>query len=240
MTTTDLEQPDAAAELAGGPSPIRKPGESFGEFALRIKAWLATPRGLQLVAREERERVSELNRYAAERRVRVASEIGIPERYRFMGSPSNDPVDTLAMQAVKLAQGEMLVLSGGTGCGKTAAACWWLYQVQNDLLCQSLFITGARLSRMSRFDEEVMAGVFGAHRLVIDDLAVEYADEKGFFRSLLDEIINERYANKRQTVITTNVDVDTFRVRCGERIADRIREAGQFVSLGNPSLRRHL
>jgi DNA replication protein DnaC len=101
-----------------------------------------------------------------------------------------------------------------------------------------MFMTAARLSRLSKFDDEMMGRVLRAVRLVIDDLAVEYADEKGFFRSLLDEVINERYGNRLPTLITTNLAADLFKERCGERITDRVREAGRFVSLDNPSLRR--
>jgi DNA replication protein DnaC len=73
---------------------------------------------------------------------------------------------------------------------------------------------------------------------VIDDLGSEYHDAKGFFQTLLDEIIDVRYAGKLPTVITTNLDAAGFAAWYGERIVDRVREGGRFIACGNASLRR--
>ena len=74
--------------------------------------------------------------------------------------------------------------------------------------------------------------------LVIDDLGAEFNDSKGFFASLLDELIDARYSHKLATIVTSNLDLEAFKTRYGVRIVDRIREAGRFVGCGAESLRR--
>lgn len=138
------------------------------------------------------------------------------------------------------------VLSGGMGSGKTTAASSWLYRWANNIdnwyegkiRGFSLFLTCARLARWNRYDENEMRRLFRCTRLVIDDLGVEFLDERGSFMALLDELINERYNRKSPTVITTNLDPATFKARYGERVADRIRECGKFVSISAASMRK--
>lgn len=188
---------------------------------------------------------------------RCALSYGIPER-AVKVILSGEVIDTEAWKAAKGAL-DMLVLSGAPGCGKTiAAALWatedlrdvskWKYsdcvggvfgQCGNDLQAKSsLWITAAKLSRWDRYEEDSMRRLLRAHRLVIDDLGGEYLDKGGFYASLLDELINERQAGSRPTVMTTNLDAAAFTARYGERIADRIREGGRFFACGNKSLRR--
>jgi DNA replication protein DnaC len=91
---------------------------------------------------------------------------------------------------------------------------------------------------MDRFAANAVSSVTKAGFLVIDDLGAEYSDSKGFFASLFDEVVNARYENMRPTILTTNLDVEGFAARYGERIVDRIREAGRFLNCGAQSLRR--
>ncbi len=142
------------------------------------------------------------------------------------------------------------VLSGDPGCGKTVAACAWL----RDLIVrpgavvalegyrgrQPLFVTSARLSRWDRYDNEQMNRLLKADRLVIDDVGSEFADVKGNFNAILDELVSDRHGNRRPLIITTNLDGDAFKARYDERIADRIREVGRFVSIKAPSMRKRL
>jgi DNA replication protein DnaC len=100
-----------------------------------------------------------------------------------------------------------------------------------------MFVTAARLARWSRYDEAAMEKLLKAKRLVIDDIGTEFMDANGSYQALLDEIVNERYANKRPTLMTTNLEVQAFAARYGERVADRIRESGRFVFVGRDSLR---
>lgn len=229
MNLTAVSKQEAPSRPHG-----REPSESWEAYAVRCEAWRATAEGQAAKLAEDELAARRKASEEADRRQAWANRIGIPERYRFLGD--EPPQETQAITAVREPT-ELLVLSGAAGCGKTAAACWWLLQPA-PRGGAPLFLTAARLSRLSKFDDETMTRVLRASRLVIDDLAVEYADEKGFFRSLLDEVINERYGNRLATLITTNLDKDTFKDRCGERITDRVREAGRFMSLTNPSMRR--
>jgi DNA replication protein DnaC len=160
-------------------------------------------------------------------------------------------VDTAAVEALRDGGMTFIVLSGGTGSGKTVAAATWLYRWATDPVNwreasfspefvggRGLFVTAARLSRWSKYNSDEMDRLLGCARLAVDDLGAEYLDEKGSYLSLLDELINERYSHRRITVMTTNLDAAQFRSRYGERITDRIRECGRFVSVGPISLRK--
>jgi len=147
----------------------------------------------------------------------------------------------------------MLVLSGAAGCGKTFAAGWLVHrEIRNQAELSELndsecwvprqrpryqFVTTARLSRMSQYDEKTVDALESVPLLIIDDVGAEYADAKGYFASMFDALINARYANQLRTVLTTNLTGRQFKERYGERIADRIREAGRFVELDSASLR---
>lgn len=156
--------------------------------------------------------------------------------------------------------GLLIALSGGPGTGKTTAASAWLYRWATDETnwryrqefsehgefvgvrlfrgVAGMFISSAKLARWPHYEEEKVKQLTSVTRLVIDDLGAEYLDEKGFYLSLLDEVINERYAHRLPTLLTTNLTADAFKGRYGERIADRIRECGRFVALGSKSMRR--
>lgn len=206
---------------------------------------------------QERRRAERLVSYDRALRRAIDEAIGragIPEHHLAVIA-AGEMSRTAAVEATE--QGHtLLVLSGGAGSGKTTAACSWLHGYIADpgawpsvdawdgmLMAgnpkrQPLFVTAAKLSRWGRYDDAAMARILGAQRLVLDDLGVEYLDEKGAYVSLLDELINERYAMKRPTVITTNLLADDFVRRYGERIRDRIREVGKFVNVGRDSMRK--
>jgi DNA replication protein DnaC len=160
------------------------------------------------------------------------------------------PVErTLAMAAVQ-EPFTLLVLSGKPGTGKTVAACEWILEyLQTDanwteagtaIALRSrppLLVTAARLARWDRYEQEPMAKLILAPRLAIDDLGAEYMDKNGFYASLLDEVINERYAGHRPTLLTTNLNDVEFAARYDQRIMGRIRETGRFFGCGARDLR---
>jgi DNA replication protein DnaC len=230
------------------------------KYHAELDAWRASPEGIAEKAAEE---AMEKARYEALLPAAIREKLQkacVPDRA--LDVIDNGVQETLALASAKEAR-EMLVLLGGCGCGKTVAAASWLHKYVsnsahwqpirpflvrgngNDDLpvptwCGSSLIwtTSAQLARMDHFDQKAVDRVAKAHRLVIDDLGAEYQDAKGFFGSLLDEIIDARYTHKLPTVITSNLDAASFKARYGVRIVDRIREAGRFVGCGDKSLRR--
>jgi len=145
--------------------------------------------------------------------------------------------DTEAVQALAKPCA-ITVLSGAPGCGKTVAAAKWLFdRARQTQRCDGKWLTAARLARWPRYSDADMQPLMLAGRLVLDDLGTEYLDERGSFMATLDELLNERYARQRPTVITTNLNADAFKARYAERIVDRIREDGRFAALASPSLR---
>lgn len=161
--------------------------------------------------------------------------------------------DTPAVQAARGCT-DILVLSGGVGTGKTVAACErireYVYAIEKwSPLAQydtspsfrealPVWCSACELARIDHFSALAVDQFKDVPLLVVDDLGSEYNDAKGFFAALLDEVIDNRYANKLATVITTNLNAAGFADRYGSRVVDRLREAGRFISCGNASMRR--
>lgn len=185
-------------------------------------------------ARKDREHAESLRRDLAER--------GCPVK-DLERAISGDLIETPALVAARAAhaRGQTLVaLSGPPGLGKTTAATWWLLQRREPTLVRTgppWFVDAARLARWPKYDTAQMTALDRASALVIDDLGVEFDDQGGAFRSLLDGLVNARYAACLPTLLTTNLGGEDFKRRYHERLADRIREAGDFVPLRGASLR---
>lgn len=128
------------------------------------------------------------------------------------------------------------VLAGVPGCGKTTAATWWALELQHGRPAP-MFLRATELASTSRFDADARAHWMRASALVLDDLGTEYADAKGSFRVDLDELVDVFYAGRRTLVITTNGTRDEFHTRYGERIYDRLRECGAWLTVTGGSLR---
>lgn len=203
--------------------------------------------------------LAEEERQAIEDRRNTIIARGVPAKdvERIM---ADDLTPTEALRHAKkffASSARMLVLSGARGCGKTTAAAWIAghrikpmtpAEAKEEALCLRIggvfaphdgrrFIDVSRLTRASRYSDDAMRPLETVGLLVIDDLGMEYADEKGSFLATLDGLINCRYASDLRTVITTNLPAAEFKKRYGERVADRIRECGSFVELGGPSMR---
>lgn len=133
-----------------------------------------------------------------------------------------------------------LALSADKGAGKSTAAASWLLEkarrVDPRPGMKQRWWCSASIARVSGFDE-TLDDLATVPALVIDDLGLEFSDVKGNFLSRFDELLNHRYANKRPTLLTTNLGTKDFKDRFGERIADRLREDALFIEVDAKSLR---
>lgn len=133
--------------------------------------------------------------------------------------------------------GNFLVLRGTTGTGKghMAAAC---LKAQGD----GLFITHAdmladlRASYTLKNTRELLESWQAAAMFVLDEFGLSPGgnDEE----PMLYQVLAKRYEDHRPTIITTNLDRDTFRQKIGFRLIDRIGEDCTIVVCEWDSYRR--
>lgn len=84
-------------------------------------------------------------------------------------------------------------------------------------------------ARRQNFGKEAESAIEHARTcdiLVMDDLGAETVSEKSPWLSIVNEIVNARYAHSLVTVLTTNKSIREFASRYGGRVMDRFREAG--------------
>lgn len=131
--------------------------------------------------------------------------------------------------------GQITVLSGPKGCGKTVAATWWAAQRTHTVR----FLKAADFAVTSRYDvqDRQLRQSWYSSPLVFDDFGSEYADAKGSFTADLDALVDAFYDAMRSLIITTNCNGKEFQERCGARVLDRLRECGRWVSLTGESMR---
>lgn len=142
---------------------------------------------------------------------------------------------TQVMRAWDFRRQNIVVLSGSPGVGKTVAVAVWALERAR---VAPEFLHAAEFAAASRYDKEDRSAWERSTALVVDDLGVEYADAKGNFQSSIEELINRFYSTRRPLVITTNITIEQFKTRYGQRITDRMREAARFVACGGESLRK--
>jgi len=84
--------------------------------------------------------------------------------------------------------------------------------------------------------ERVMGDYRSAPLLLIDDLAM--AKDSEWFEEITYRLISARYNDQRPTIFTTNLRGSEIRDALGDRIASRLAQSCQTVSLTGPDRRR--
>jgi DNA replication protein DnaC len=169
---------------------------------------------------------------------------GFPER--FVTAALSELADTTAMQIARrfsYLPKKLLVLAGGVGAGKTTAASWVALKGED---LRPGFIRINELERRGRYDKKLDEWMKDKTSLVIDDVGAEFLDGKGAFRSLMDEIVDTFYSNRRTLVMTTNLrprrgkddEQEQFFERYGERVWSRLSQSGVWGDCGTRDLRR--
>tara|TARA_R100001480_G_scaffold104823_1_gene107419 strand:- start:2226 stop:2936 length:711 start_codon:yes stop_codon:yes gene_type:complete len=181
-----------------------------------------------------------------EDRVKCLQMWGVPERIlkNLRSLRETKAVKWVRQFSLQPREAWCLVLSGGKGTGKSTGASVWLHEnVPEDNIPtyeKRYWWSGTRIARTNGYAKDFENMI--QHKLmVIDDLGVEYLDKNGNFLQRLDELIDERYSNFKRTIITTNLNVEAFQKRYGERVTDRLREGfaygGGFYEISDDSMR---
>lgn len=128
--------------------------------------------------------------------------------------------------------GTGLIFSGKAGAGKTHLAC----SIAHEVIEQGAnvqFATVAEVMRQikssfakdSQTTEQQEIDHFSSiELLILDEVGMDYGTD--FNKSLIFEILNNRYENMLPTILLTNLDTAALVEYMGERLVDRMREGG--------------
>lgn len=209
--------------------------------------------------RERERRAAEQKRIEAaeietRRRAKLIQDLGIPPRFRHKAQRldsfrTDTPGRRVAReQAERILQndGEVmsLVLSGLVGTGKTHLQCALLHQYAS-MGWSALYVTQRDMIRMIRdtwrgeshhTESQVLDRlIYDIDMLGIDEVGAGFgsdAERVQFF-----EIVDGRYREEQATILVTNLTQKELAKYVGERVYDRLKEDGIWVSFNWPSAR---
>lgn len=159
---------------------------------------------------------------------------GVPRRFLEVGPLLRSTAALKATAEWRRSEDWALCLLGGVGTGKTLAACRALASWEGPIAF--FHAVDASLSPLygpEGKDLRSKAKMVGL--LVVDDLGAELLSDA--WRASFDAMVNERYGSRRALLLTSNLSLDGFKARYGERIVDRLRDGGRIVAVGEGSLR---
>lgn len=154
---------------------------------------------------------------------------GIPVRYQKCNFETYSGNDKLIAGLKSYAEaGESIVLTGGTGTGKTHLAVAIMRHINYE---SSRFVTVPSLLMEIRdsfrpnataSEADIVDKYACCRMLCLDDLGAEKTSE--FSIATLYLILDKRVSNLRQTIITTNLSLTEVEATLGARIASRLSE----------------
>lgn len=183
---------------------------------------------------------------AVARYQRLLEDSGIPERFIGKALAHFEAPDSKRRHVLDVAsryivgfgenRGSSLGFCGKPGTGKTHIAC---------AIAQAVMHTGARARfatvlrairtikdtyrKDAEFSEsDAIEHFTSPELLILDEVGVQVGSEHE--KLLLFEIINERYQNRRATILISNLNIKELEVYLGDRVIDRIREDGAILA----------
>jgi len=147
---------------------------------------------------------------------------------------------------------EGLLIQGDCGSGKThLSTClmkYWVRQkINNGSFAESmtpLFVNVPELygewyvatwSENKRLLKSMTDNMAQVHLLVLDDFKANIKQET--FIDFLYQIVNRRYNNMNQTIVTTNLSLKQISEIMDDRLASRLSGFGQVIGLGSKDYR---
>jgi DNA replication protein DnaC len=127
-------------------------------------------------------------------------------------------------------QGSSLMLIGNTGTGKTHLVA----ALANEVVTQgfeAIYVIADTMVRDIRSawggkgDEQGFIDKYAAPDLLIID-EVGAGQDTDSVKDLFFQVINARYEQVKPTIIVSNLELDTLKLCIGDRVTDRMREAG--------------
>lgn len=254
MRTPRIVELEAALDSLGRPALSLSGLREILATGQRARAWdeshpveAAKYRALVAELEVEHRRVDamEAERIQAERVLRTSAakleRSGVGERAL---AAAAEPKETEALRAVRRWLGDAsrtwLVLCGAKGTGKSVAATW---AVRHAITTGSTaaFRRASQLAKLSGFEAGAMEleHLKRVDLLVLDDVGTETLTD--WARSQLHELADTRHEAYGRTVLTSNLrwsGDSGLEARLGERIADRIAQAGMVVQVGGQTMRR--
>lgn len=203
---------------------------------------MADARAADAVKAEAKRKAEEVERW--ERRIGMA---GIPERFRDRTLASYAAKSKGQEAALAFAQGyarefkanaetgRSAVFVGLPGTGKTHLAIGIALDVMGQGY-SALFTTTMRALRRiketwSRDSEETereaIAALTYPSLLILDEVGVQFGSDTE--KLILFDVLNERYEQRKPTLLLSNLTADEVRGYLGDRIFDRLREDGGQV-----------
>lgn len=133
--------------------------------------------------------------------------------------------------------GRSAIFCGKPGTGKTHLAIGIALHVMTKGKC-AMFTTVQRMMRKvkdtfrkdaTESESDVIDLLVYPDLLIIDEIGVQFGSD--FEKNLMFDILNERYENRKPTLLLSNLTVPEVKVFLGDRIYDRLKEdCGQCVS----------
>lgn len=210
-------------------------GQSLRDVFDRIRAITETPEyqanAARLVAEDaEYERKQAEHQHAA--RLRAT---GVPpEVTREATAPTKATAAVQDFIGAPPAQ-RFLILGGKKGTGKTFAlgCAVWNYGGR--------YVDAQQLVAAGTFDGSTWMDLASCSLLALDELGAEYPNPA--FEANLYALLDRRYRMGKRTLIATNLNAVDFKSRYCEhgldRLLDRLKTGGRWVSLDGESLRTH-
>lgn len=148
---------------------------------------------------------------------------------------------------VTMSTGCSAMFVGSTGTGKTMLAIGIARHVHDKGRTVRYATVWQAISRVkdswaksaTESEAAVVAELAGCDLLVLDEVGIQYGTD--FENNLLFSILNERYNNRRPTILISNLNQEGVTKFLGERIIDRMREdGGRVIPFVWPSHRKEM